>query len=94
MSDAANNALLFEEEIDNRVLYAFINALNDPRREQETGYVVQAIFQHPIMREHITKEIVYRVENTLRQYLQTHYPPEKNQHYLENLRYKTSFRFP
>ena len=70
MSDAANNALLFDEEIDRRVVDAFISTMGDPRREQETEYVVRALIQHPAMREHIYREVEYHVKRLI----ETMYP--------------------
>ena len=81
MSDAANNALLFEEEIDRRVLAALGTAFCTPSMEQEVGYLVRAMFQHPAMREYICKEATYQVENALRRYVQAQYPPGKERDY-------------
>ncbi len=81
MSDAANNALLFEEEIDRRVLDAFIAVLNDRRLELETEHFIRSLVQHPIMREYISREVVYQTENALKRYVQAQYPPGKERDY-------------
>jgi hypothetical protein len=83
MSDAANNALLFEEEIDVRVIDAFIKALDDknPRISEPMRYMMGRLVRHEAFREYITKEVTYQVENALRRYMQAQYPPGKERDY-------------
>jgi hypothetical protein len=83
MSDAANNALLFEEEIDRRVIDAFIKALDDrnPRISEPMRYLMERLVCHEAVRGYISREVVYQTENALKRYVQAQYPPGKERDY-------------
>lgn len=56
MSDAANNALLFEEEIDRRIIAALGTAFTKPL-DQEVSYLVRAMLSHSEFRSVIQRII-------------------------------------
>jgi len=67
MSDAANNALLFEEEIDVRVIDAFIKALDDrnPRLSEPMRYLMDRLVRHESFRGYIDREVEYHVKRLM-----------------------------